>query len=211
MLTLEQYLSVANMWLIEKQGGSINPYDDAQSQYAQVSQGAAMSMTSMPQIGQDYTEEQLKRDSEESEYKFHPEDDPQEEDGTRSVKSQQVKSAKSLSIPHKVSKLGVKIKEIFFNKYHAKEIHRQQSHRDKLKFHQEAQGNERKASSHANYHMQVALEVERMQRILETECRNQRVVDIENRVRDNKRRIVNMLTENIFNLRFGFQENTQAV
>ena len=28
MMTLEQYLNVANMWLIEKQGGQINPFDD---------------------------------------------------------------------------------------------------------------------------------------------------------------------------------------
>ena len=121
MMTLEQYLNVANMWLIEKQGGSINPYDDVQSQQAQGSQ--TMSMSDMPKVGLDYTEEQLKKAEEESEYQFHPEEE--EDIGAKSVKSQQVRSAKSLSIPHKVSKLGVKIKEIFFNKYHAHEVHRQ--------------------------------------------------------------------------------------
>ena len=60
------------------------------------------------------------------------------------------------------------------------------------------------------YQMQVALEVERMNHILETDCRNQRLIDIENRIRDNKRRIVNLLSENVFNLRFGFKDNAQA-
>ena len=58
--------------------------------------------------------------------------------------------------------------------------------------------------------MQLALEVERMNHILETGCRNQRLIDIENRIRDNKRRIVNMLSENIFVLRFGFKDNVQS-
>ena len=83
-------------------------------------------MSDMPKIGVDYTEEQLKKGDEESEYKFHPEEE-EDDVGAKSVKSVQVRSAKSLSIPHKVSKLGVKIKEIFFNKYHANELHRQQS------------------------------------------------------------------------------------
>ena len=83
MMTLEQYLSVANMWLVEKAGGSINPYDDVQSQVAQGSQ--TMSLTSMPLIGQDYTEEQLKK-TEESEYAFHPEEE--DDMGARSIKSQ---------------------------------------------------------------------------------------------------------------------------
>ena len=60
------------------------------------------------------------------------------------------------------------------------------------------------------YQMQVALEVEQMNHILETDCRNQRLIDIENRIRDNKRRIVNLLSENVFNLRFGFKDNAQA-
>ena len=50
-----------------------------------------------------------------------------------------------------------------------------------------------------------------MKQILESDLRNQRLVDIENRIRDNKRRIVNMLSENIFVLRFGFKENVQAI
>ena len=59
--------------------------------------------------------------------------------------------------------------------------------------------------------MTIALEVEKIKQVLETDCRNQRLVDIENRIRDNKRRIVNMLSENIFVLRFGFKDNEQAV
>ena len=55
-----------------------------------------------------------------------------------------------MSIPYKVSKLGVKIKEIFFSKYHAKEIHRQQSHRA-LDYSRERKGNEKKASIHMTH------------------------------------------------------------
>ena len=41
--------------------------------------------------------------------------------------------------------------------------------------------------------------------MLESDFKNQRIIDLENRIRDNKRIIVNLLTENIFQLRFGFQ------
>ena len=63
----------------------------------------------------------------------------------------QVRSAKSLSIPHKVTKLGVKIKEIFFNKYYAKEIHRMQSQRDRPRYPEEQRNKEKKASAHMTY------------------------------------------------------------
>ncbi len=33
-----------------------------------------------------------------------------------------------------------------------------------------------------------------------------RIVDQENRIRDNKRQIVNLITENIFTLKYGFQQ-----
>ncbi len=36
-------------------------------------------------------------------------------------------------------------------------------------------------------------------------------MDLENKIRDNKRIIVNSMTENIFNLRFGHQDNAKAV
>ena len=57
--------------------------------------------------------------------------------------------------------------------------------------------------------MQIALEVDQMREMLESDMRNIRLVDFENRIRDNKRRIVNMLTENIFVLRFGFKDTQQ--
>ncbi len=41
--------------------------------------------------------------------------------------------------------------------------------------------------------------------ILDSDFKNQRIVDLENKVRNNKRAIVNMMTENIFMLRFGFE------
>ena len=43
--------------------------------------------------------------------------------------------------------------------------------------------------------------------MLEADFKNQRIVDLENKIRDNKRIIVNVMTENIFNLRFGFDGN----
>ena len=36
-------------------------------------------------------------------------------------------------------------------------------------------------------------------------------MDLENKIRDNKRIIVNLMTENIFNLRFGHQDNKRTV
>jgi len=43
-----------------------------------------------------------------------------------------------------------------------------------------------------------------LQELLDADFKNQRIVDLENKIRDNKRIIVNLMTENIFNLRFGF-------
>lgn len=48
-------------------------------------------------------------------------------------------------------------------------------------------------------------EVESLRLLLESDFKNQRIIDLENRVRDNKRVIVNTMTENIFMLRFGFE------
>ena len=39
---------------------------------------------------------------------------------------------------------------------------------------------------------------------MEADFKNQRIIDLENKIRDNKRIIVNHMTENIFMLRFGF-------
>ncbi len=47
--------------------------------------------------------------------------------------------------------------------------------------------------------------------LLDSNFKNQRIVDLENKIRDNKRIIVNSMTENIFNLRFGHQDNAKAV
>jgi len=38
--------------------------------------------------------------------------------------------------------------------------------------------------------------------MLEADFKNQRIIDLENKIRNNKRIIVNIMTENIFNLRF---------
>ena len=84
----------------------------------------------------------------EDEYEFTPEEIDADK---KSIRSAQVKSHKSLTIPGKVSKLGVKIKEIFFNKYHAKEIHRLQSHRSKLGYKEEIKKTEKNASVHLTY------------------------------------------------------------
>ena len=46
--------------------------------------------------------------------------------------------------------------------------------------------------------------------MLEADFKNLRIVDLENRIRDNKRVIVNLMTENIFTLRFGFDEDKKA-
>lgn len=47
--------------------------------------------------------------------------------------------------------------------------------------------------------------------MLDSNFKNQRIVDLENKIRDNKRIIVNSMTENIFNLRFGHQDNAKDV
>ena len=57
--------------------------------------------------------------------------------------------------------------------------------------------------------MQIAHEVQAMSEVLESDYRNQRIIDIENRVRDNKRTIVNLLSDNIFQIRFGFQKEQE--
>ena len=42
-----------------------------------------------------------------------------------------------------------------------------------------------------------------MKKYLESALRNQRLTDLENRIRDNKRTIVNLISENIFVLKNG--------
>ena len=115
----------------------------------------------------DYSEDQLNNSH--LDYSFHPEDP---EDGTRSVKSVQVRSAKSLSIPQKVSKLGLKVKEIFYSKYHANQVLRQPSHRDKLIYTKEKKVQNEIANEHTGYQMRLAEEVETMKSFLESALRN---------------------------------------
>ena len=45
-----------------------------------------------------------------------------------------------------------------------------------------------------------------MLRELESNYRNSALVQLEDQIRDNKRQIVNTLTDNIYNLRFGYKE-----
>lgn len=198
MMTLEQYLGVANMWLAEKSG--LNTNDDVHSQMAQGSQ--TISLGTQPFVGVDYTEDQLDNNSI-LDYSFHPEDP---DDGTRSVKSVQVRSAKSLSIPQKVSKLGLKVKEIFYSKYHANQILRIPSQRDKLIYNKEKVVQNVQANEHTSFQIRLAEEVEAMKSFLESALRNQRLTDLENRIRDNKRTIVNLISENIFILKNGSKE-----
>ena len=47
--------------------------------------------------------------------------------------------------------------------------------------------------------------------MLEADFKNQRIIDLENKIRNNKRIIVNIMTENIFNLRFNQGENKKTV
>ena len=50
-----------------------------------------------------------------------------------------------------------------------------------------------------------------MRQILEADFKNQRIVDLENKIRNNKRIIVNLMSDNIFQLRFGFDGDKKAV
>ena len=52
-----------------------------------------------------------------------------------------------------------------------------------------------------DYQKNLHAEVEQLRKLLDTDFKNQRIVDLENKIRDNKRIIVNTMTENIFNLR----------
>ena len=49
-----------------------------------------------------------------------------------------------------------------------------------------------------NYHKILQAEVDQLRKLLEADFKNQRIIDIENKIRDNKRVIVNVMTENIF-------------
>ena len=42
------------------------------------------------------------------------------------------------------------------------------------------------------------MEVTNLRQLLESDFKNQRIVDMENKIRDNKRIIVNLMTDNIF-------------
>lgn len=55
-----------------------------------------------------------------------------------------------------------------------------------------------------SYEHQIHQEVLQLRQLLDSDFKNQRIVDLENKIRDNKRIIVNTMTENVFELRFGF-------
>ena len=57
------------------------------------------------------------------------------------------------------------------------------------------------------YTKTLQTEVTQLRLLLEADFKNQRIVDLENKIRNNKRIIVNLMTENIFQLRFGFYGN----
>ena len=50
-----------------------------------------------------------------------------------------------------------------------------------------------------------------MRQLLDTDFKNQRIIDLENKIRDNKRIIVNLMTENVFELRLGAQGNQKQI
>lgn len=52
----------------------------------------------------------------------------------------------------------------------------------------------------------LQLEIEKMRHQLTSQFRNLRLIDMENKIKDNKRKIVTLLTENIYELRYGDQE-----
>ena len=60
-----------------------------------------------------------------------------------------------------------------------------------------------------DYERQLHAEVDRLREMLEADFKNQRIIDLENKIRNNKRIIVNTMTDNIFHLRFGFAENKE--
>ena len=62
-----------------------------------------------------------------------------------------------------------------------------------------------------DYYKMIQTDVEQLRMVLEADFKNQRIVDLENKIRDNKRIIVNLMTENIFMLRFGFESDQKAV
>lgn len=49
-----------------------------------------------------------------------------------------------------------------------------------------------------DYKSKLQLEVNQLRILLEADFKNQRIVDLENKIRNNKRIIVNLMTENIF-------------
>ena len=62
-----------------------------------------------------------------------------------------------------------------------------------------------------SYEKQLNLEVANLRHMLNADFKNQRIVDLENKIRDNKRIVVNLMTENVFDLRFGQNEQPQEV
>ena len=62
-----------------------------------------------------------------------------------------------------------------------------------------------------DYHSKLTFEIEKCRHYLENYYSNYHIIDIENRIRNNKRIIVNMLTDNIFMLRFGFKDSVNVI
>lgn len=56
----------------------------------------------------------------------------------------------------------------------------------------------------------LQFEIEKMRQQLQGQYRNMRLVDMENKIKDNKRKIVTLLTENIYELRQADQDKPQT-
>ena len=122
-----------------------------------------------------------------------------------------MKKSSLFFLPKKIADVGSKIKNLFY---------RDQSQTTQQTIKARAISAKRKTGKtfadhnhYADFEYQKELqnEVGQLQKMLDADFKNQRIVDLENKIRDNKRIIVNTMTENIFNLRHGFAGNKQAV
>ena len=68
-----------------------------------------------------------------------------------------------------------------------------------------------KVTAKFDYKMKLQMEVEKMKDQIKNICGEYYIIDQENLLRDNKRQIVNLITENIYTLRHGFKDADQIV
>lgn len=192
MVTLEQYLSVAYLWFKD------NPVSFDQSVQGDYEDANVENGQSEGNDGQsqwhNYDNKSLKS----------------ERDVTKSVRIKS--STKRSNVPRIASQffdLSRKIKSFFFQR-NSDAISYKPAEREVTEVDRQTVRTS-KNNLKLDFKMKILMEVDRMKEQIKNYCGEYQIIDQENLLRDNKRKIVNSITENIYTLKNGFKDADNIV